>query len=198
MKLLHILPALAWLVISVPALANSSDGSFAIKGYGARKCSDFVAQIKAKNENRINRYVGWIAGYFSAINEIRPETFDYLSWQNLNTASLMVMKYCERNSEERFATAVARLREALKASRLASRSAMVKITTGKKFFYLYQETLRQAQLKLQQAGYDPGPADGAYGETTAKALKQFQAKNKLPASGLPDQPTLYLLMLKKP
>ncbi len=196
MKLRQIVPALTLLVITAPALAGGSDGSFAIKDFGANKCSDFVAQIQAKNEAQINRYVGWLAGYFSAINEISPETFDTLSWQNMRTVSLMLMKHCEQNPEDRFATAVARLRLALQADRLVSQSPMIKITSGKQFFYIYQETLRRTQEKLKQAGFNPGPIDGLYGKTTASALKQFQIKNKLPPRGLPDQQTLYLLMLK--
>ena len=60
--------------------------------------------------------------------------------------------------------------------------------------YIYQESLRQAQRRLIQAGFNPGKADGLFGETTAAALKQFQTQNKLPVTGLPDQPTLHLLM----
>ncbi len=192
-----ILPALVLLVITAQAVAVSSDGSFSIKGYGALKCSEYVAQIDANNEVRINRYTGWLAGYFTASNEISPDTFDYLSWQNLRTLSLMLMKHCQLNPEERFATAVARLRNALKTNRLASQSPMVKITVGKNTLYIYQESLRSAQHKLQQAGYKPGPVDGQYGEATAGALKKFQERNKLPVTGIPDQPTLYLLMFKK-
>jgi len=197
MKFRQIIPAFILLVITVPALAGGSDGSFAIKDYGANKCSAFVAQIRAKNEAQINRYVGWLAGYFSAINEISPETFDTLSWQNMRTVSLMLMKHCEQNPQDRFATAVARLRLALQADRLVAQSPMIKITSGKQFFYIYQESLRRAQQKLKQAGFKPGSIDGLYGKTTANALKEFQIKNKLPPSGLPDQQTLFLLMLNK-
>ena len=55
MKLPQILPAFMLLVITVPTLAGSNNGSFAIKGYNANKYSAFVTDIKAKNEARINQ-----------------------------------------------------------------------------------------------------------------------------------------------
>ena len=194
MKFQTILPAFALLVISTSASARSVDGSFAIKDFGAHQCSQYVTQIKSNNESQANRYVGWIAGYFSAINEVSPETFDYLSWQNLRTLSLMLLNHCQQNPQERFATAVVRLKNTLKKQRLLAPSPMVKIPANNNFIYIYQESLRQAQRQLIQAGYNPGKADGLFGQTTAAALKQFQSKNKLPVTGLPDQPTLHLLM----
>ncbi len=197
MNLRHIVTAFTLFIIAAPAMANSSDGSFAIKGIGARTCSDFVAKVKAKDVAQINGYVSWIAGYYSAVNEVTPATFDELGWQNINTVSLILMKFCTANPEARFATAVARYRAAYKSQKLPAQSPMVKIKSGEKILYIYQESLRLAQHELKQAGYNPGQIDGAYGEATAKALRKFQVKHKLPKTGLPDQPTLYLLMMKK-
>ncbi len=189
-----ILPAFVLLVISTCASARSADGSFAIKDFGAHECSQYVTQIKSNNESQANRYVGWIAGYFSAINEVSPDTFDYLSWQNLRTLSLMLLNHCQQNPQERFATAVVKLKNTLKTQRLLTHSPMVKIPANNTFIYIYQESLRQAQRQLIQAGFNPGKADGLFGQTTATALKQFQTQNQLPVTGLPDQPTLHLLM----
>jgi len=197
MKLRSIVTGFALLFIAAASSANSSDGSFAIKGIGARKCSDFVTQVKAKNEIQISGYVSWVAGYYTAINEVSPATFDSLGWQNMNTVSLILMKFCERNPQARFATAVARLRGALQSQRLTAQSPMVRIAAGKKSFYIYQESLRLAQHELKQAGYNPGQIDGVFGDATAKALKKYQAIHKLPTTGLPDQATLYRLMSKK-
>lgn len=35
------------------------------------------------------------------------------------------------------------------------------------------------QAALEQAGYDPGPIDGKYGQLTAEAVRQFQIEHKL-------------------
>ena len=44
-------------------------------------------------------------------------------------------------------------------------------------------TTRQIQNLLDYLGYDPGPIDGAYGPSTAKAVKAFQAAEGLTTDG---------------
>lgn len=53
----------------------------------------------------------------------------------------------------------------------------------------YDETVYQAQTKLKQLGYDPGKADGIFGEKTRSALAQFQQDERLEATGLLDNVT---------
>lgn len=54
--------------------------------------------------------------------------------------------------------------------------------------------IRQAQERLQQAGLDPGPADGVLGQRTAAALRQYQAAHSLPITGVLDDATRNVLM----
>ena len=51
-------------------------------------------------------------------------------------------------------------------------------------------TLKEAQQKLNQKGFDAGPVDGKWGTKTAEAVKSFQEKNKLPQTGKLDEQTL--------
>jgi N-acetyl-anhydromuramyl-L-alanine amidase AmpD len=44
--------------------------------------------------------------------------------------------------------------------------------------------VKKLQRLLKQAGFDPGAADGAFGPTTVKAVKQAQAKHGLNADGI--------------
>jgi len=48
-------------------------------------------------------------------------------------------------------------------------------------------TVYQAQKKLQDLGYNPGPLDGLWGIKTEKAIKEFQRKNGLPVTGKLDK-----------
>jgi N-acetylmuramidase/Putative peptidoglycan binding domain len=50
-------------------------------------------------------------------------------------------------------------------------------------------TSRTAQLYLTYAGFNPGPVDGLPGALTQAALRQFQQKNGLPATGTLDDAT---------
>lgn len=43
--------------------------------------------------------------------------------------------------------------------------------------------IRQIQLALRQAGFDPGPADGRMGTRTKVAIRDFQLANGLQADG---------------
>jgi hypothetical protein len=57
-------------------------------------------------------------------------------------------------------------------------------------------TIRQAQQRLQAAGFDPGPADGQLGPRTVKALRDYQAKRKLAVTGQLDDATRKALGLE--
>lgn len=51
-------------------------------------------------------------------------------------------------------------------------------------------TLRQAQQRLADKGYDPGPADGVNGRRTMDALRRFQRDQGLMATGRLDSETM--------
>ena len=61
---------------------------------------------------------------------------------------------------------------------------------------LDKHDIQQAQVLLKVAGYDPGSADGALGERTRAALRQYQQANGLPATGELDQATQKALGVK--
>lgn len=55
------------------------------------------------------------------------------------------------------------------------------------------DPVREAQVQLKAAGFDPGPVDGKLGPRMSAALRQYQAANTLPATGALDQATLVAL-----
>ncbi|MGE5560624.1 MAG: peptidoglycan-binding protein [Chloroflexota bacterium] len=61
--------------------------------------------------------------------------------------------------------------------------------------YLRGEDVRLVQEKLIELGYDPGALDQVYGPKTAAAVRQFQADEGLPATGVVDQATFRRLGL---
>jgi hypothetical protein len=52
-----------------------------------------------------------------------------------------------------------------------------------------QQRIRQAQERLQAAGFAPGPADGTLGSKTREALRQYQRAKGLRATGALDAAT---------
>lgn len=57
--------------------------------------------------------------------------------------------------------------------------------------------IRQAQERLKDAGFNPGPADGQLGAQTREALREYQKSHGLPQTGQLDEPTRELLMAQK-
>jgi peptidoglycan hydrolase-like protein with peptidoglycan-binding domain len=53
----------------------------------------------------------------------------------------------------------------------------------------YDAGVETAQMRLIQAGFDPGPVDGLMGPLTRKAIRAFQGANGVPVSGRLDKAT---------
>ena len=58
------------------------------------------------------------------------------------------------------------------------------------------ETIIQAQKRLKELGYDPGPTDGIMGNKTRRAIAKYQQKNRLKVTKSLDEDTLSSLGIK--
>jgi peptidoglycan hydrolase-like protein with peptidoglycan-binding domain len=61
-----------------------------------------------------------------------------------------------------------------------------------------QNLVRDAQLALRDAGFDPGRIDGVMGPRTQSALREFQASYGLPQTGRLDATTQERLLAEAP
>jgi peptidoglycan hydrolase-like protein with peptidoglycan-binding domain len=61
------------------------------------------------------------------------------------------------------------VRRVFKEIALEIQRAVVPSSTG------YDQRVRQAQRRLSQIGFKPGPADGYWGQKTMTAIREFQA-----------------------
>ncbi len=59
------------------------------------------------------------------------------------------------------------------------------------------ERVTEIQNALIKAGYLQAPASGQYDDATTQAMKQYQAANRLPPTGLPSAPLLKKLGVSK-
>jgi hypothetical protein len=67
--------------------------------------------------------------------------------------------------------------------------ALIKLAARQAVSIDQQERIRQAQKRLQEAGFAPGDIDGVLGPQTRTALRQYQAKHGLPKTGDLDEAT---------
>jgi peptidoglycan hydrolase-like protein with peptidoglycan-binding domain len=67
--------------------------------------------------------------------------------------------------------------------------ALIKLADRQTVSIDQQERIRQAQKRLQEAGFVPGDIDGVLGPQTREALRQYQAKHGLPKTGDLDEAT---------
>jgi peptidoglycan hydrolase-like protein with peptidoglycan-binding domain len=58
---------------------------------------------------------------------------------------------------------------------------------------LNQDGIRRVQQALQKRGFDPGPLDGILGPKTKEAVRNFQDRYGIKASGEIDNQTLFAL-----
>ena len=58
---------------------------------------------------------------------------------------------------------------------------------------LSPERVSQVQQALQRKGFDPGPVDGVPGPMTREAVRGYQDRYGMPATGEIDNQTLYAL-----
>jgi peptidoglycan hydrolase-like protein with peptidoglycan-binding domain len=65
-----------------------------------------------------------------------------------------------------------------------------KLTTKDKSERTDRDPVKAAQEALRDKGYDPGPADGQMGAKTRAAVREFQRKEGLKATGTLDSTTM--------
>jgi len=58
--------------------------------------------------------------------------------------------------------------------------------------------VRQAQERLKDAGFDPGPVDGQLGTQTKEAIRDYQKAHGLTQTGQLDESTRELLLAQRP
>jgi hypothetical protein len=176
------------------AQAAAGKGEFGIKGIGASDCATAVREYKGGSPNAM-MYGGWLYGYMTALNQSTPDTFDLATWQDLNTLSNFLIEYCAKNPSMSFAQAVFNMTNALKPTRLKTMSQPVRFRKNDKDFVLYGEVITRMGRALAAKGFYKANATDkpVFTEEMSRALAQFQSRNKLPATGEPDQFTLFRL-----
>ena len=173
--------------------AADSSGHFALRGVGLATCEQFLQASEERQEN-ILLAGGWLEGYMTAVNQLMPKTFDIAPWQNTDTVLALVKHNCERNRDQRFFAVVTAMIQFLAENRLQEQSDRVLAEADGQRVAVYAEVMRDVQQRLIDEGLLQGNADGQFGSKTRAALQEFQKKENIQVTGLPDQVTLWRLL----
>lgn len=181
------------LFIAAGAFGADSEGRFAVKGAGMTKCERFLEEWK-DGSKVFYAYGGWIEGYLTATNQYLPQTYDITSWETTTLLAALLAEHCKKDPEMPFIRAVRSMVAALRQERLTESSELVLAEQNGKGVRLYAEVIRGMQTRLAQQGLYSGTVDGIYNDSTAAAVRDYQGREGIEQSGLPDQTTLIKLM----
>ncbi len=180
------------LTINGAAVAKDKSGAFAVDGAGQRTCQEFTAARKSGSAD-LQLYAGWVDGYFSAINQFHPDTYDVTPWQTTELLVAQLDKFCTARPAEKFLSAVNALAFLLQQQKLSKSSEIMSVRNAGQGVYIYKDVLLRVKKRLREEGFEPGKTNDAFTKSTSNALIQYQGKMRLTLSGLPDQATLNAL-----
>lgn len=189
--------ALAVLALAPSAFAADRDGKFALDGGGAVPCGQFL-QARDSKAPEVALFAGWIDGYLSAVNQMRPDTYDITPWETSDLLLMLVENYCRDNPKEAFGLAVNRLGAALAKDRLTQLSPVMVAGHKGAVVSVYEEVIVRVHKALTERKYLPKEAEPKFTPEMRAALEKFQQERKIPVTGLPDQKTLFALFVPPP
>ena len=184
------------MLMATPAAAVDEKGSYAVRGIGSDRCDALTAAMTAKDRTKLERYAVWLLGYLSASNRLISKTFDAVPSLAATDVLGMVALVCKNQPAVLVDTAASQALIMLSPIRLVGDSPIIEVSNSGRTMSVRKEALVALQRNLAAKHGYKGPIDGAMSPQLAKAITEFQQKEKLPGSGLPDLDTLIRAGLK--
>ena len=159
------------LATSAPATAGDANGNFAVKGVGALDCAAYIRAAEA-GDRELAQYSGYLAGYVSAYNEHRSDTFDLLPWQSMETLMLIMLRRCRQVPETSFAVAVSDMARYFDTGRVEELGDRIRYGDGDSAIELYEPVAAAVLAALEERDY---PTDDLY-----RSLQQYREDQDFP------------------
>jgi len=180
------------LLLTGSAFAADKDQRFSVRGAGLISCKIYT-QERAKQSKVYMMIGGWLDGYITGLNEYQANTYDGTSFESTELIAAIINDHCTSHPKDGLFAVINTIMSKLKDDRIQADSPFVLIKIGNRQTQLYQETLQRLQKLLSKKGYYKGKINGKWNSKIQQAIKTFQQKAKLKASGFPDQFTLWRL-----
>ena len=191
-----VLAAIAATGLATVGHAADPDGRYAMKGGGLQTCEAFLDSALWRTED-VAAYGGWIEGYLTATNAWADGVYDLTPWQTTESLVALARSVCRQlGAETRFAEAMSELALVLRQSALTEESDVVVIEVdAATSLPIYVSVLDRVNEALRERGHEVATLPGHFGEDSRAALRAVQQDAGIAQSGIPDQRTLFLLLL---
>jgi len=180
------------------ARAADSKGMFAVHGAGGLHCGDVTAALLRGDVSIRPSLASWLLGYLSAMNRLQPDTYDVTPVQAPEAIINLVVAVCQQNASMAVETAAYSAFRDLSSAGLSAESPEVQVSANGQTTTLRKDTLIALQKYLIGEKLLHGEADGSFGAPTQAALAEFQKKQNLPQTALPDPATIVRALVQIP
>lgn len=174
--------------------AADSTGKFSIRGPGSQSCATYLAAV-AKPDGYA-RFASWLLGYVTARNRAEPGTYDLVPTETGTDFPNIVAFICKSSTQATVEQAAFSAITALGPLKQTAASPLVNVQADGKSVMIHQDSLRRLQQALIAKNAYKGSADGASSARFTAALKDFQRKEGIAVTGLPDIDTFIRAIIK--
>lgn len=171
------------------AHASDADGNFALRGYGSRDCATFLAEFP--DVAHASNYGSWLMGYATAHNRLQSETFDVLPLPDGAVFLQAISAVCTDQTTLTVEEAAKQVILAIAPLHQRGSTSIITIERDGSTLLIRQGALQALQSRLAERKLYSGPADGQWGEAIEAAIVEFQLREKITVTGLPDLATLF-------
>jgi hypothetical protein len=174
--------------------AADGTGKFSIRGPGSQSCANYLAA--ASKPDAYAHFGSWLLGYVSARNRAEPKTYDFIPTEAGTDFPNVVAVICKTRPQSRLEQAANAAITVLGPMRQTVASPLIDVQADGKTVAIRQEALRTLQTALIAKSFYKGKSDGLSSARFIAALKEFQRKEKLPITGLPNIDTFIRAIIK--
>lgn len=174
---------------SASAQASDANGSFAVRGYGSRSCEAFLTEFP--DAAHADNYSSWLMGYATARNRMQSDTFDVVPLPDGAALLQAITAVCTNQKNLTVEAATNEVVRATAPLHQRGASPIITIERDGQTQLIRQEALQTLQSRLAERKLYFGPTNGLWNATMAVAIMEFQSREKIAVTGMPDLATLY-------
>lgn len=185
---------------TVPSFASDTNDQFSVRGLGGQNCANWVQLTETADDTQrrdaILNLQSWLAGYITASNRLKSETYDVLPFIDMINVLAIVLNECRARPADLGETTVARVLAAFEEARVKAESSVVIVQDNGTEKAYWQSTIHLIQTRLVEMGFLSDEPDGQLGPMTQRALYDYQSQVGLEANGELTVDTLFKLLIE--